>query len=81
MEFNVWSTAGQEKFGGLRVGYYIQAQGAIIMSDVTSRVTCKNVPSWHRDLVQVWENIPILLCGNKVDTKDQKVKVKSIIFH
>lgn len=24
MIFNVWDTAGQEKFGGLRDGYYIQ---------------------------------------------------------
>ena len=46
--FNVWDTAGQEKFGGLRDGYYIQGQCAIIMFDVTSRVTYKNVPNWHR---------------------------------
>ena len=24
--FNVWDTAGQEKFGGLRDGYYIQGE-------------------------------------------------------
>lgn len=24
IRFNVWDTAGQEKFGGLRDGYYIQ---------------------------------------------------------
>jgi len=42
----------QEKFGGLRDGYYIQGQCAIIMFDVTSRVTYKNVPNWHRDLVR-----------------------------
>ena len=24
IKFNVWDTAGQEKFGGLRDGYYIQ---------------------------------------------------------
>ena len=24
--FNVWDTAGQEKFGGLRDGYYIQGK-------------------------------------------------------
>ena len=71
--FNVWDTAGQEKFGGLRDGYYIQvsrqeglastpesgdshrllrhAQGqcGIIMFDVTSKITYKNVPNWHRD--------------------------------
>ena len=51
------------------------------MFDVTSRVTYKNVPNWHRDLVRVCENIPIVLCGNKVDIKDRKVKAKAIVFH
>lgn len=44
-------------------------------------MTYKNVPQWHRDLVRVCENIPIVLCGNKVDIKDRKVKAKSITFH
>merc|ERR1712124_224660 len=79
--FNVWDTAGQEKFGGPRDGYYIQGQCAIIMFDVTSRITYKNVPNWHRDLVRVCENIPIVLCGNKVDVKERKVKAKTITFH
>jgi GTP-binding nuclear protein Ran len=79
--FNVWDTAGQEKFGGLRDGYYIQGQCAILMFDVTSRVTYKNVPNWHRDLVRVCENIPIVLVGNKVDIKDRQVKAKNITFH
>jgi GTP-binding nuclear protein Ran len=79
--FNTWDTAGQEKFGGLRDGYYIQGQCGIIMFDVTSRITYKNVPNWHRDLVRVCENIPIVLCGNKVDIKDRKVKPKMITFH
>eukprot|EP00727_Mastigamoeba_balamuthi_P013751 m51a1_g9 putative gtp-binding nuclear protein gsp1 ran (229) ;mRNA; r:32905-34357 len=81
IRFNCWDTAGQEKFGGLRDGYYIQGQCAIIMFDVTSRITYKNVPNWHRDLVRVCENIPIVLCGNKVDIKDRKVKPKQITFH
>merc|ERR1712134_96011 len=67
IRFNVWDTAGQEKFGGLRDGYYIQGQCAIIMFDVTSRVTYKNVPN--------------CLVGNKVDVKDHKVKAKTITFH
>ncbi|KAI7688150.1 hypothetical protein SSS_00897 [Sarcoptes scabiei] len=81
IKFNVWDTAGQEKFGGLRDGYYIKGECAIIMFDVTTRVTYKNVPNWHRDLVRVCENIPIVLCGNKVDVKDRKVKAKAIVFH
>eukprot|EP01125_Pyxidicula_operculata_P020609 TRINITY_DN764_c0_g1_i4.p1 TRINITY_DN764_c0_g1~~TRINITY_DN764_c0_g1_i4.p1 ORF type:complete len:997 (+),score=248.90 TRINITY_DN764_c0_g1_i4:131-3121(+) len=78
---NVWDTAGQEKFGGLRDGYYIASKAAIIMFDVTSRLTYKNVPNWHRDITRVCPNIPICLVGNKVDVKDRKVKPKSICFH
>ncbi|KAF3490606.1 RAN small monomeric GTPase (Ran) [Arthroderma uncinatum] len=81
IQFDVWDTAGQEKFGGLRDGYYINGQCGIIMFDVTSRITYKNVPSWHRDLVRVCENVPIVLCGNKVDVKERKVKAKTITFH
>ena len=51
------------------------------MFDVTSRVTYKNVPNWHRDIVRVCENIPIVLCGNKIDIKDRRVKAKQITFH
>jgi Ras family len=50
IRFYCWDTAGQEKFGGLRDGYYIHGKCAIIMFDVTSRLTYKNVPTWHRDL-------------------------------
>ena len=49
------------------------------MFDVTARITYKNVPNWHRDLTRVCENIPMVLCGNKVDMKDRKVRVASAL--
>lgn len=79
--FNCWDTAGQEKFGGLRDGYYIGGKAAIIIFDVTARITYKNVPHWYKDLIRVCEQMPIVLCGNKVDCKDRKVKPKDIHFH
>lgn len=30
IRFNVWDTAGQEKFGGLRDGYYIQVRMSLL---------------------------------------------------
>jgi small GTP-binding protein len=78
LRFYCWDTAGQEKFGGLRDGYYIHGQCAIIMFDVTARLTYKNVPTWFRDLDRVCENIPIVLCGNKVDVKNRQVKPKQV---
>ncbi|KAJ6579259.1 GTP-binding nuclear protein GSP1/Ran [Mycena vulgaris] len=81
--FNVWDIAGDEEFLGLRDGYYSQSQCAIIMFDVTSTITYRNVPNWHRDLERVCEGIPIVLCGNKVDVMGQarKVKLAAITFH
>ena len=45
IKFNVWGTAGQEKFGGLRDGYYIQGRYLICnkflrgFSSLVSKVT------------------------------------------
>ena len=62
-------------------GYYIQGQCGIIMFDVTSRQTYKNVPNWHRDVVRVCDRIPLVLVGNKVDVMERTVKAKQITFH
>jgi GTP-binding nuclear protein Ran len=81
VKFNVWDTAGQEKLSGLRDGYYIDAHCAIIMFDVCSRITYKNVGKWYKDIVRICgESIPIVLVGNKVDEKNRKVKAKQILF-
>ena len=80
LKFNCWDTAGQEKFGGVRDGYYIKGQCAIIMFDMTSRLTYKNVPNWHRDITRVCdfkpgqpdhnglEFTPVILVGNKCES-------------
>lgn len=81
IKFEVWDTAGQEKFGGLKDGYYVEAHCAIIMFDVTSRDTYKNVATWYKDLTRVCDRIPIVLVGNKCDVKDRKVKPRQISFH
>ncbi len=51
------------------------------MFDVTAKTTYKNVPNWHRDIHRVCGDIPLVLCGNKVDVKDRKVTARSIVFH
>ncbi|XP_064109217.1 uncharacterized protein LOC135217341 [Macrobrachium nipponense] len=77
---SLWDTAGQEKLGPLRDAYYENADAAIIFCDVTSRVTYKNVPLWHKDIMRVCEGIPVVLCANKIDVKERKVKSKSITY-
>eukprot|EP01130_Rhizamoeba_saxonica_P004771 TRINITY_DN193_c0_g1_i1.p1 TRINITY_DN193_c0_g1~~TRINITY_DN193_c0_g1_i1.p1 ORF type:complete len:206 (+),score=46.90 TRINITY_DN193_c0_g1_i1:162-779(+) len=81
VELLVWDTAGQEKFSQLKDGYYIGADAVIIMFDVTSRMTYKNVATWYRDIERVCGSIPAVLVGNKVDIRDRKVKPRQIVFH
>ncbi len=72
--FNVWDTAGQEKFGGLKDGYYIGGQAVIVMFDLTAKITYQSVPHWIKDVRRVCgTNVPIVICGNKSDCKDIKV--------
>ena len=63
--FNMWDTAGQEKFGGLREGYYVMANCGMICFDLTSRLTWRNVRSWYNALSPTTKNL--VLIGFKAD--------------
>lgn len=67
--FNVWDTAGQEKFGGLRDGYYIQGDCAIVMCDILSGLSIKSIDTWIRDLKRVCDkpDFEIVVVANKFD--------------
>ena len=49
--FNVWESSGQDKFGNVEENYYKQGHCAIIMFDVMSCITYKNVPNMYRILI------------------------------
>ena len=80
IKFNIWDTAGQEKFGGLRDMYYEKSDCAILMFDLTSRITYKNIPKWYSDITRICEKIPMCLVGNKCELSERKVKDKAIRF-
>jgi len=69
IRFDIWDTAGQEKFGGLRDGYYIAADCAIIMFDHSMpSLPDKSVSSWYTLLCRQGI-IPTAIVGNKVGLK------------
>lgn len=55
-----------------------RCDGCIVMFDTCNRITFKNVNIWIRDVVKSNGNIPITVCGNKVDIPARKVRTKSI---
>ena len=81
VKLNIWDMAGQDKFGGLRDGYFIEADGTILMFDVTSKLSYKEIPYWHKLVERVAPGLPTVICGNKCDVKEQKVKLRDITIH
>lgn len=51
------------------------------MFDVCSKNSYKHVGDWYRDIQRICKNIPVVLCGNKVDKQERAVKPKSVSFH
>ncbi|PGH15480.1 hypothetical protein AJ80_05497 [Polytolypa hystricis UAMH7299] len=81
IHLDLWDTAGEEKDGSKLEKYYANADAAIIMFDVTNRISYKNVHSWYTclkhaigtDKPSKLIKIPVCLCVNKVDMKGRKV--------
>lgn len=75
IQFSIWDCAGQEMFGGMRDGYYMEADACIIMYDVTSQISFRNTFKWLEDFRKVPRNgkVPVVLCANKVDIKGRRV--------
>jgi len=73
IKLQIWDTAGQERYRAVTRSYYRGAVGALILYDVTSRDSYKNLPTWLRDArEQAWKDISIIAVGNKRDLKDQR---------
>ena len=68
--FNVWDTAGQEKLGGLPTEYYINADAAIVMFDLTGANTFKNLQFWINGIRKVCQAAPVVIVGTKSDIKN-----------
>ncbi|KAL8609213.1 Ras-related protein Rab-22A [Nucella lapillus] len=69
--FQMWDTAGQEKFRSLAPMYYRGAAAAIIVYDVTRPKTFKSVKTWIQELRSFGpRDIVIAIAGNKCDLEE-----------
>ena len=71
--FIIWTCNEQETYCGLENRCYQNSNGAIVMFDVTSKLSYKEAVRLCKKLRQMFENLPIVLCGNKVDCKNREI--------
>ena len=68
IKFQIWDTAGQEKYHSLAPMYYRGAAAAIIVYDITRPNTFKTLKNWVEELRnQGPKDIAIAIAGNKAD--------------
>eukprot|EP00826_Nyctotherus_ovalis_P066268 TRINITY_DN977_c0_g3_i1.p1 TRINITY_DN977_c0_g3~~TRINITY_DN977_c0_g3_i1.p1 ORF type:complete len:201 (-),score=74.46 TRINITY_DN977_c0_g3_i1:134-736(-) len=71
----IWDTAGQERFRTITHTFYKQAEGVLLVFDVTDRTSYENLHNWVNSIHEhADEKIIKYLIGNKIDlTEERKV--------
>lgn len=71
VKFEIWDSAGQERYKSLAPMYYRNANGAIVVFDVTDEFSFERAKSWIDELeLQAPNDLIIKLIGNKSDLKN-----------
>ncbi|KAH0905388.1 hypothetical protein HID58_037215 [Brassica napus] len=69
----IWDTAGQERYRAVTSAYYRGALGAMVVYDITKRVSFDHVARWVEDLrAHADDSAVIMLVGNKADLAADK---------
>ncbi|KAM6079859.1 ras-related protein Rab-17 isoform 2-T2 [Theristicus caerulescens] len=74
VKFEIWDTAGQEKYHSVCHLYYRGAHAALLVYDITNKETLNRAKLWLRDLEKEFlpDEIVIALVGNKTDLAGER---------
>ena len=78
VRIKIWYTAGQEKFQSLTKGFFRNAQGIMVVYDVTNSETYENIKYWTLSIKTHMgsdiEKISVIIIGNKIDSNEREVR-------
>jgi small GTP-binding protein len=75
INMQLWDTAGQERFKSIIRNYYINADGIILLFDVTNKKSFDNLSKWLKEITDNTFNkkLIVYLVGNKIEQFEQRV--------
>lgn len=71
VQLSLWDTAGQERFHALAPIYYRDADGALLVYDITDMESFRRVAKWVEELKVVGTPCVLAIVGNKTDLRSQ----------
>lgn len=74
VKLQIWDTAGQERFHALAPIYYRDANGALLVYDITDRDSFTKVRNWVKELKKIvgGDGIVLVIAGNKADLEKKR---------
>ena len=74
----IYDTPGSDPFIGKLDEYYTKCDSAIVMFDLTSRMSARDINVWIRDFMRINPNAPIVVVGNKTDAVEKRLSKKDV---
>ena len=77
IRIKIWDTAGQERYKSLTQGYFRNAEGIMVVFDVSNLDTFNNLKYWIQSIktnINVDKgHVPVIIIGNKIDIFEREV--------
>ena len=74
LQLQIWDTAGQERFRTITQSYYRSADAIVLVYDIGSSATFRNLPDWLSEVDRYAGNtVHKILIGNKNDRIDREI--------
>jgi len=72
-KIEIWDTAGQERYKSITAAYYKGAKGALVVYDITSKISFENIDKWMMEIKEKSsKDLKLMIIGNKSDLKDAR---------
>lgn len=76
---NFWDTSGCEEFKDIRQEFYSQAQGVLLVYDVSSSASFQHLDTWLAEAKSHNCNpLVVCVCANKVDEEEESAKKRQV---
>ena len=78
IKLQIWDTAGQESFRAITRSFYRNANGVILMYDLTRMESFENLEDWLREIrLNSDPDVVVYLVGNMLDLADEEREVST----
>ena len=74
LRYQIWDIAGQPRFNQIRKSFYMGAQAALVLYDVSERKSLSSLSNWIDEVYNSngkGTDIPIVVIANKIDLRKE----------